>query len=87
MQLTASPRFTRAYKALSQEAKEAVQKALRLFMENPRHPGLHFEKLRGSDYRTIRPDRGKYRIVLRVKGSSFELVDVDRHDVVDRKYG
>lgn len=87
MQLSASPRFTRAYKALPQEAKETVQKALRLFMENPRHPGLHFEKLKSSNYRTIRPDRGKYRIVLRGEGSSFELVDVDRHEVVDRKYG
>lgn len=87
MQLTASARFTRAYKALPQEAKEQVQKALRLFMENPRHPGLHFEKLKGSEYRTIHPDRGKYRIVLRGDGSDFELVDVDRHGVVDRKYG
>lgn len=86
MQLSASPRFTRAYKALPHEAKEQVQKALRLFMENSRHPGLHFEKLKGSDYRTIRPDRGKYRIVLRGDGDAFELVDVDRHDVVDRKY-
>ncbi|MDE1159188.1 MAG: hypothetical protein PW791_13145 [Neorhizobium sp.] len=56
-------------------------------MENPRHPGLHFEKLKGSAYRTIRPDRGKYRIVLRGDGTSFELVDVDRHDIVDRRYG
>lgn len=87
MQLTPSLRFTRAYKALPHEAKEQVQKALRLFMENPRHPGLHFEKLKGSDYRTIRPDRGKYRIVLRGEGTMFELVDVDRHEIVDRKYG
>ncbi|MGE7369966.1 hypothetical protein ACQKKX_13015 [Neorhizobium sp. NPDC001467] len=56
-------------------------------MGNPRHPGLRFEKLKGSDYRTIHPDRGNYRIVLRGEGTAFELVDVDRHDVVDRKCG
>jgi mRNA-degrading endonuclease RelE of RelBE toxin-antitoxin system len=87
LQLSPTPRFTRAYKALPQEAKDSVQKAIRQFMENPRHPGLHFEKLKGSAYRTIRPDRGKYRIVLRGDGTSFELVDVDRHDIVDRRYG
>lgn len=87
MHLIPTPRFTRAYKALPEEAKEQVKKALAQFLENPRHPSLHFEKLKGSDYRTIRPNRGKYRIVLRGGGPEVELVDVDRHEIVDRKYG
>jgi hypothetical protein len=56
-------------------------------MVDPRHPGLHFEKLSGSEYRTIRPVRGAWRIVLRGQGDLYELVDVDTHKLVDRKYG
>jgi hypothetical protein len=43
--------------------------------------------LKGSEYRTIRVDRGRWRIVRRGSGSEFDLVDVDRHDAVDSKYG
>jgi hypothetical protein len=57
-------------------------------VDNPRHPGLHFEKMIGSSYRTIRVDQGRWRIVIRdLKGSTYELVDVDRHKNVDRNYG
>ena len=56
-------------------------------MKNPRHPGLHFEKLTNSAYRTIRVDRKKYRIVLKGDGDEFELVDVGTHQHVDRNYG
>jgi hypothetical protein len=58
-----------------------------MFVENPRSPGLHFEKLKGSEYRTIRPVRGAWRVVLRGSGAEFELVDVDTHDRVDKRYG
>lgn len=87
MKIFATTRFKRAYGSLPDDVQRLVDKALTQFMENPRHPSLHFEKMQGSDYRTIRPDRGKYRIVLRGDGGEFDLVDVDRHGVVDRRYG
>lgn len=87
MRLTKTPRFERAYRKLTDDVKAFVNEALRQFYANPRHPGLHFEKLSGSDYRTIRVDRGRWRIVLRGSGAEFDLVDIDRHDVVDGKYG
>ena len=92
--LVPTTKFIKAYKGLSPDMRQRVDAALRKFTENPRHPGLHFEKLQGSAYRTIRPDRKMYRIVLRdsevreeTEGEVYDLVDVDRHAVVDRKYG
>jgi hypothetical protein len=87
MRLTATPRFKRAYDALPADVMSRIDNALQRFIDNPRHPGLHFEKLRGSDYRTIRPVKGAWRIVLEGSGSDFVLVDVDTHQRVDRKYG
>jgi mRNA-degrading endonuclease RelE of RelBE toxin-antitoxin system len=87
VQLQKTPRFERAFRKLTPEIQEAVSGALRQFMANPRHPSLHFEKLKGSTYRTIRVDRGRWRIVLRGSKSAFDLVDVDRHKTVDTKYG
>jgi mRNA-degrading endonuclease RelE of RelBE toxin-antitoxin system len=87
LQLIPTKLFQRAYKSLPDDVREQVDRALEQFLADARHPSLHFEKLKGSSYRTIRPNRGKYRIVLRGDGGEFELVDVDRHDTVDRKYG
>ena len=87
MKVVATAHFKRAYKKLPPETQAATDAAIRQFIDNPRHPGLHFEKLTGSDDRTIRVDRGKWRIVLRGDRGEFELVDVDRHDTVDSRYG
>lgn len=86
--VSATPRFVRAYGKLTAEQKERVDQALRTFMENPRHPGLHFERLKASEYRTIRVDRKRWRIVMRGAGQDrFDLIDVDVHKAVDRQYG
>jgi mRNA-degrading endonuclease RelE of RelBE toxin-antitoxin system len=86
-ELRPTPRFLRAYKKLTREVQAAVDEALTRFLADPRHPSLHFEKLSGSEYRAIRVDRGRWRIVLRGTGQLFDLVDVDRHGPVDRNYG
>ena len=87
MRLIPTARFIRAYKKLAPDLKVRVDDALRKFLADPRQPGLHFERLSGSEYRTIRPVQGRWRIVLRGKGDEFELVDVDSHKIVDKKYG
>ena len=87
MKIIPTPRFKRAYQNLPKEVQLSVDDALRKFLTNPRHPGLHFEKLKGSDYRTIRVDRGRWRIVMKGEGGEMLIVDVDRHQSVDRKYG
>lgn len=83
-----TPRFRRAYDKLPPDVQRAVDQALKQFLSNPRHPSLHFEKLKGSSFRTIRVDRKRHRIVLRgAAREAFELVDIGHHDFVDRQYG
>lgn len=84
--LTPLPKFERAYKKLTYAQKDSVDKALRRFRENPRHPSLHFEKLQGSSYRTIRADLGIRIVLSGGKDDHFDLVDVGSHDLADR-YG
>ena len=45
MKSHATPRFWAAYHELSQEVREAAQRAYRLFRENPKHPSLPFKKV------------------------------------------
>jgi mRNA-degrading endonuclease RelE of RelBE toxin-antitoxin system len=42
-------RFERRYALLTEENAERVRGALRLLAENPRHPGLHIKKIKGTD--------------------------------------
>ncbi|CAH1672118.1 type II toxin-antitoxin system RelE/ParE family toxin [Chelatococcus asaccharovorans] len=85
--LRLSPKFEKAFDDLDDRLKKRADKSIELFMERPRHPSLHFEKLSGSPYRTIRVEM-KFRIVLRELGpDEFELVDIGHHDYVDRAYG
>lgn len=78
--------FQKAYDKLTVEVQARADEVLRQFYENPRHPGLHFEKYY-SALRTIRVDRKRWRIVMRDLGDSrYELVDIDRHEKIDRRY-
>jgi mRNA-degrading endonuclease RelE of RelBE toxin-antitoxin system len=86
MRLRVSARFEKDLKALDSMQRERVQRALRLFLADPRHPSLHFEKLRGHDrLHTIRFSRGE-RIFLRAtaEGDLFELDRLGPHDLYDR---
>ncbi|MEO9213633.1 MAG: hypothetical protein ABI242_10870 [Caulobacteraceae bacterium] len=68
-------------------ARDRVRQAVGRFAADVHHPGLDFEKLKGSEFCTIRVTRGD-RIVLRQSGpDAFELVDVGEHDTMHRRYG
>jgi plasmid maintenance system killer protein len=82
VRLSKTPKFERSYRKLTAEQKDAVNEALRLFMSSPRHPGLHFEKLGGSAYCTVRVNKG-WRIVLRGRKGDYDLIDVGPHSVAD----
>ncbi len=85
--LTLTPKFLKAFKELDERRQKRARKSMETFIERPRHPHLHFEKLKGSSYRTIRVDMN-FRIVLREIGEdAFEAVDIGNHDYVDRGYG
>jgi mRNA-degrading endonuclease RelE of RelBE toxin-antitoxin system len=86
MRLRRSARFEKDLKALDATQRERVQKALSLFLADARHPGLHFEKLRGHErLHTIRYSRGD-RIFLRATAESdlFELDRLGPHDLYSR---
>ena len=81
-----SNRFKRSYQKLTTEHRAAVDETLKRFEADPRHAGLHFEKLKGSDYRTIRFSLGMRIILKGGDGNRFDLIDVGPHPVADR-YG
>jgi hypothetical protein len=84
--ITRTQGFLKAYAKLTDDVQKRVETALTHFVNNPRHPGLHFEKY-STGLHTIRVDRGRWRIVLKDLGNNhYELKDVDRHDYVDRRY-
>ena len=90
MRLRAGARFEKELreelKALDATQRDRVQRALRLFVLDPRHPSLHFEKLRGHDrLYSIRFSRGD-RIILRatVEPDLFEMHRIGPHDLYDR---
>lgn len=41
--------FWNCYEKLPTDVKLAAEKAFRLWLENPRHPSLHFKMLEGTD--------------------------------------
>jgi hypothetical protein len=85
VRITRTKGFLKAYAKLTSDVQDRVDIALKQFGANPRHPGLHFEKYK--TYRTLRVDQGRWRIAIRDLGdSNYELVDVDRHDRIDRRY-
>jgi hypothetical protein len=85
VRITRTKGFLKAYAKLTSDVQDLVDIALRQFVTNPRHPGLHFEKYK--TYRTLRVDQGRWRIAIRDLGDShYELLDVDRHDRIDRRY-
>jgi len=58
-----NPAFRKLFASLSFEVREQARIAYRLFQANPRHPGLHFKHVHGSDkYVSARVGRS-YRVV------------------------
>lgn len=84
--LKPSVRFEKAVKRLGPDLRKRAAKSLKQFIENPRHPHLHFEKL-STGYRTIRVDRN-FRIVLReIDKLTYDLIDVGDHTRIYQEFG
>ncbi len=61
-------------------------KALQFFSADIHHPSLNFEKIKGTDYCSIRVTQGD-RVILKQTGpDTFALVDLGDHDIY-RRYG
>ena len=60
-------------------------KAIILLKENPKHPGLNMEKLKGSQAWTIRIDHGNRIFFHWIDKETILLIDIGKHDKY-RKY-
>ncbi len=80
----ATARFRRVVRKLEQSRYDAVTEAIGRFCENPRHPGLNFEKIGGTTCCSIRIDGGWRIIMKRVGSELYDLLDVGNHDIYDK---
>lgn len=83
MKISESSRYQQAFKVFvkgDRKKAEALKKTLTLLKHNPRHPGLHSEKLKNSELWTVRIDRGNRLFFIWKDKSVIVLVDVGKHD-------
>ena len=80
--------FEKSFRKLPAQIQDSAFRAVSNLIEDPSRPSLHLEKLRGTDYWSIRANLG-YRILLQLEsdldeGDVFRLVDVGPHDIYRR---
>ena len=80
MQFLLTPRFQRAYAALSPEDRRQVAQALRLMSADLRHPGLRVKRIRGTKGIWEARASRALRITFETAGDSLILRNVGRHD-------
>ena len=59
---------------------DAIKKTLRLFLQNPSHPSLKMEKLKGSLYWTIRISLSNRIFFIWIDKKTALLIDIGQHD-------
>jgi len=79
--------FEKSFRKLPAQIQDAAFRAIQNLLEDPGRRSLNLEKLRGTEYSSIRVNLG-YRILLRSEpdpeGEIFRLMDVGPHDVYRR---
>lgn len=78
-----SSRFKKEHKKFIKNntaRKKAVASALRLLLSNPLHPSLHKEKLKGSNYWSMRIDLANRIFFIFTEKNSILLIDIGPHD-------
>jgi mRNA-degrading endonuclease RelE of RelBE toxin-antitoxin system len=88
VQLQYSPKYLSSRKKFLKNNPNLLvktTKAISLFVKNPEHPGLNLEKLKGSEYWTIRIDKGNRIFFYWINESTVILIDIGKHDKY-RKY-
>ncbi len=67
------------------EILDKTVKTISLFVKNPKHPSLNLEKLKGSQFWTIRIDRGNRIFFYWIDKKTVIFIDIGKHDKY-RKY-
>jgi len=78
-------RFQRAYTGLTAENTERVKKALRLLVENPRHPSLHVRRIQGTEGIWEARAGLSIRLTFEMHGDLILLRNVGAHDEALKK--
>ncbi len=77
--------FLKDYQDLSNEEKAKVEKALRLFIENPRHPSLQVKRIQGtSNIWEARVDLKQW-ITFLWNSNLLILRRIGNHDIVNKE--
>lgn len=79
MRISRTKTFKRHYRKLPQDIKKAVDKAMRLLVENPHYPSLHTSKVSGAKDWYCRVT-GDYRMTFKWHGDEITLTGVGSHD-------
>ncbi len=82
MKFRRTERFKESYQKLLPEIQEKVDKAIKLFSENPRHPSLQVRKLESAPgIWYLRVDL-HHRLTFQIEeGGVYVLRNVGRHDL------
>ena len=85
MRFEYTDRFQRAYNDLTDQDAERVKKALRLLVENPRHPGLRVKRVQGTDRIWEASASLSIRLTFEMHGDLIVLRNVGAHDETLKK--
>ncbi len=82
MKVARTERFKRAYRRLNPENREQARKAIRLLLENPRHPSLRVKRIKGTrNIWEVRVSRS-CRMTFEIHGDTYLLRNIGEHDRV-----
>ena len=81
MDIQITGRFERSFAKLTKAEMQAVQKALALLTENPRHPSLQVKKMQGKNIWEVRSSK-RLRMTFEMTGEIIVMRNVGEHDKV-----
>jgi len=82
VKIARTERFKRAYRKLSPENRERARKAIRLLLENPRHPGLRVKRVKGTHHIWEARVSRSCRLTFEIHGDTYLLRNIGEHDKV-----
>ena len=84
MTLVRTERFKKEFTRLPASLKKRAEKQLALLLQNPAHPSLRVEKMRG--YPDIWEGRiaEAYRFTFQITGTAYTLRRIGTHDILNR---
>ena len=80
MRIARTERFKAAYMELTPSNQQRAQKAIRLLLENPRHPGLRVKRIKGTEGIWEARVSRSICMTFEVHGDLIVLRNIGRHD-------